>query len=66
MKRFWILLGSEKILLGREKILLGREKINKYLDFVRELKKLWKMRVTVILIVVSALGAVTNGLNLGN
>ena len=34
------------------------EKINKYIDFAREQKKLWKMKVTVIPIVVGALGTV--------
>ena len=38
------------------------EKKNKYLDFVRELKKLWNMKVTVIPIVTGALGTVTKGL----
>ena len=38
------------------------EKKNKYLDLARELKKLWNMNVTVILIVISALGTVTEGL----
>ena len=32
------------------------EKIEKYLDLARELKKLWKMRVMVTLIVVGAFG----------
>ena len=41
------------------------EKINKYLDLARELKKLWKMKVTVIPIVISALGVVTKGLEQG-
>ena len=36
----------------------GIEKINKYLDLVRELQKLWKIRVTVIPIVVDSLGTV--------
>ena len=30
--------------------------IDKYLDLARELKKLWKMRVTVIPVVLGALG----------
>ena len=37
----------------------------KYLDFARELKKLWNMKVTVIPIVTDALGTVTIGLVLG-
>ena len=32
------------------------EKIDKYLDFARELRKLWNIRVMVILMVVGALG----------
>ena len=44
------------------------EKKEKYLDFTRELKKLWYMKVTVIPIVIGALGTVTKGLvkGLGN
>ena len=38
------------------------EKMSKYLDLARELKKLWNMKVTVIPIVVGALGTVTKGL----
>ena len=38
------------------------EKNNKYLDLVRELKKLRTMKVTVIAIVLGALGTVTKGL----
>ena len=38
------------------------EKRGKYLDLVTELKKLWDMKVTVIPIVVGALGTVTKGL----
>ena len=34
------------------------EKVNRYLDLARELKKLWNMRVTVIPIVIGALGMV--------
>ena len=36
------------------------ENINKYLEFTRELKQLWDMRVTVIPVVFSALGMVLN------
>ena len=44
------------------------EKVNKYLDLARELKKLWKMKLTVItfvivLIVIGALGRVTKDLS---
>ena len=38
------------------------EKKNKYLDPARELKKLWNMKVTIVQIVIGALGTVTNGL----
>ena len=34
------------------------EKINKYLDLAREQKQLWNMRVTVIPVVIGALGTV--------
>ena len=39
-----------------------RVKVEKYLDLARELKKLWNLRVTVMLIVVSAHGTVFEGL----
>ena len=35
------------------------EKKDKYLDLARELKKLWKMKVTFIPIVIGSLGTVT-------
>ena len=35
---------------------------NKYLDLARELKKLWNKKVTLVPIVISALGTVTKGL----
>ena len=38
------------------------EKKNKYLNLARELKQLWNMKVTIILIVISAFGTVTIGL----
>ena len=38
------------------------EKKDKYLDLARELKKLWNMKVTIILIVIGAFGMVTKGL----
>ena len=38
------------------------EKRDKYLILVRELKKLWNMKVTFIPIVIGALGTVTEGL----
>ena len=38
------------------------EKRDKYLDLVRQLKKLWNMKVTIIPIVIGAFGTVTKGL----
>ena len=38
------------------------EKRDKYLDLVREVKKLWNMKVTVMPVVISALGIVPKGL----
>ena len=38
------------------------EKKDKYLDFARELKKLWNMQVTIIPIVIGTFGTVTKGL----
>ena len=38
------------------------EKRDKYLNLTRELKKLWNMKVTIIPIVIGALGTVTKGL----
>ena len=37
------------------------EKKDKYLDLARELKKLWNMKVTILPIVIGALGTVTKG-----
>ena len=37
------------------------EKKDKYLDLARELKKLWNMKVTIIPIVIGAVGTVTKG-----
>ena len=36
--------------------------IDKHLDLAKELKKLWNMKVTIIPIVIGALGTVTKGL----
>ena len=44
---------------GRKQIIII---IIKYLDFARELKKLWNMKVTIGPIVIGAFGAVTKGL----
>ena len=38
------------------------EKKDKYLNFTRELKKLWDMKVTIIPIVIGAFGTITKGL----
>ena len=38
------------------------EKKDKYIDLAWELKKLWNMKVTLISIVIGALGTVTEGL----
>ena len=38
------------------------EKKDKYLDLTRELKKLWNMKVSFILIVIGGFGTVTKGL----
>ena len=38
------------------------EKKDKYLDFAKELKKLWSMREAVIAISIGSLGTVTKGL----
>ena len=37
------------------------EKKNKYFDLARELKKLWNMKVTIVPIVIGALGTITKG-----
>ena len=38
------------------------EKKDKYLDLARELKKLWNIKLTIVLIVIGALGTITKGL----
>ena len=38
------------------------KKRDKYLDLARELKNLWNMKVTIIPIIIGALGTVTKGL----
>ena len=38
------------------------EKKDKHLDLDRELKKLWNMKVTIVPIVIAALGTITKGL----
>ena len=37
------------------------ERKAKYLDLARELKKLWNVRVTIVPIVINALGTITKG-----
>ena len=44
------------------RVKIKSEKINKYLDLAGELKKPWNIQVTVIPIVVNALGTVPKGL----
>ena len=39
-----------------------REKIDKYFELVRGLKKLWNKKVTIITLVIGAIGTVTKGL----
>ena len=49
--------------LANHRVKLKESKKNdKYLDLARELKKLWNMKVTIIPIVIDALGTVTKGL----
>ena len=43
-------------------ILKESEKKDKYLDLAREMKKLWNMKVTIVQIVIGALGTITKGL----
>ena len=38
------------------------EKKDKYLDLARELKKLWNMKITIVPIMIGALGTITKGL----
>ena len=48
---------------GRPQIKLKEcEKRDKYLDFARELKNLWNMKVIIIPIVIGAFGTITKGL----
>ena len=55
-------LGDHRVKLKESK------KRDKYEDHARELKKLWSMKVTVIVVVIGVFGAVTKGLvrGLGN
>ena len=38
------------------------EKKDKYLNLARELKKLWNLKVTIVTIVIGAVGTITKGL----
>ena len=49
-------------LADRSRKIKENKKIDKYLDFVRELQKLWTMKVTVILIVFLPSTTLTQGL----
>ena len=57
MKRKFVKLSTEHRIIQKES-----EKKNKYLDLTRELKKLWSMKVTIVTIVIGALGTITKGL----
>ena len=48
--------------MGHRINLKESEKKDKYLDLARELKKLWNMKVTIVPIVIGALGTITKGL----
>ena len=48
--------------LADHRIKLKECEKNMYSDLARELKKLWNMQVTIILIVIGAFGTVTKGL----
>ena len=50
------------VLANHRVILKECEMKDKYLDLIRELKKLWNMKVTILPIVFCALGTVTKGL----
>ena len=50
------------VLADHRIILKESEKKDKYLDLARELKKLWNMKVTIVPIVIGALGTITKGL----
>ena len=51
-----------KVTTDHRRKIKASEKIDKYLDFARELKKLWNMKVTMISIVVGGLRRVPRGL----
>ena len=57
--------GKEKEAKGIIIIIINlkeNEKKDKYLDLARELKKLWNTKVTIMPIVIGALGTITKGL----
>ena len=60
-KRTWQIVRFA-ILADHRVKLKESKKRDKYVDFSREVKKFWTMKVTVIPIVIGALGTVTKGL----
>ena len=44
---------------------MGSEKLGKYLDLAKELKKSWNMKMTVISLIVGALGTISKALEQG-
>ena len=58
----WVLSQGRRVLDTWEDLLKESEKKDKYLDLTRELKKQWNTKVTIIPIVIGALGKVTKEL----
>ena len=54
-----LILARRPVLTNKKKKRTTQQKIDKYLDFTREMKKLWIMKVTVIPVVLGVLGAVS-------
>ena len=63
-KKKWEFVKLSTLLSRRtkEKNLKESEKKDKYLDLARELEKLWNIKVTIVPIVIGALGTITKGL----
>ena len=61
-KRDFAKLWTSLFRLTTEKKLKECEKMDKYFDLARESKKLWNMKVTIVLIAIDAFGTVTKGL----
>ena len=61
-KRKFVKLSTFAVLEDHRIILKASEKKDKYLDLAKELKKLWNMKVTIVPIVIGALGTITKGL----